>query len=68
MKRIGYGSYRDDKRKTEIIRCVFEEDNDYGDRAGDVYYIIKEDNGGNSDPIYKLWLARQYINAIPVSD
>ncbi|KKK92571.1 hypothetical protein LCGC14_1920960 [marine sediment metagenome] len=65
MKRTQWGCYRDEDRKCEIIRNVFEEDNDYGDKAGDVYYIVKWDNGGYSDPFYKLWQARRSVLATP---
>ena len=40
----------------EIIRNVVEEDNDYGDKAGDVYWIVTQ-GSSYSDPFYRRWQA-----------
>ena len=57
---------RDEKRKAEIVRNVFEEDNDYGDQAGDIYWIIRWDDGGYSDPFYKHWRAKEALKRSPI--
>ena len=62
MKRSEWGCYRDEETGIEIIRNVFEEDNDYGDKAGDIYYIVKGIDW-HSDPISKLWRARDIASA-----
>jgi hypothetical protein len=44
----------------EIHRNVFEEDNDYGDKAGDVYWTVTVGHSPQrnvSDPYYRRWRA-----------
>ena len=60
-----WGCYRNESRKAEVIRIVYEEDNDYGDKSGDVAYIIKWDDGGVSDPYTKLRNAKGAVMAAP---
>ena len=66
LKKTHFGVLRDEKRKAEIVRNVFEEDNDYGDKSGDVYWIVKWDDGGYSDPFYKLWRAKEALKHSPI--
>lgn len=60
-KKTEWGCFRNEEKKAEIIRIVYEEDNDYGDKAGDVAYTVKWDDGGVSDPYQRLWIAKQVV-------
>ena len=57
MRRTARGSYIHDDTGVELITNYFEEDNLYGDKAGDKYYIVVG-YGWRSDPIYSFKLAR----------
>ena len=61
-----WGCSRDDSRHAEIIRCERPETDDYGP-AGEVYWIIKWDDGGVSDPYLRLWIAKEDLAVSPIN-
>ena len=47
------------KADVEISRDVYEEDNDYGDKAGDVSWPVWMNGRSISDPCGKRWIAQE---------
>ena len=46
------------KADVEIFRNVYEEDNDYGDKAGDIFWTVAV-HGRAEDLYYRKWAAQE---------
>jgi len=46
------------KADVEIFRNVYEEDNDYGDKAGDIFWTVPV-NGRAENYYYRKWAAQE---------